>query len=98
MRLIDSVSGHILAAQSHKSASGPVLAVRHENWLIYTFWNTFVGAWVWWLAWEGGGGLLRSCRDVMLPTFLAREYSPAAPSYVLLRATLLRLCFCVCYG
>jgi hypothetical protein len=42
VRLVDSVSGHVLASHMHKSASGPVLAIRQENWLIYTYWNTVV--------------------------------------------------------
>ena len=42
VRLIDTVSGTVLASHFHKGASPPILAVRQENWLIYSYWNTAV--------------------------------------------------------
>ncbi|KAH9256285.1 hypothetical protein BASA81_005506 [Batrachochytrium salamandrivorans] len=40
MLLVDTVSGRVLHRAVHREAQGPVHAVRFENWLVYSFWNT----------------------------------------------------------
>ena len=39
VRLIDGVTGRVLHVQRHAGASGPVSLVRHEHWVVCTYWN-----------------------------------------------------------
>lgn len=37
--LIDGVTGRVLHTRRHGGASGPCALTRHDNWVVYTYWN-----------------------------------------------------------
>ena len=39
VHVIDAVSGRTLESRTHRSATGPVNVLMHENWIQYTYWN-----------------------------------------------------------
>jgi hypothetical protein len=42
LQIIDATTGRVLHSRHHASATGPVAAVLHENWIVYSYWNAKV--------------------------------------------------------
>ena len=40
--VIDGNSGAVMKAMNHVNASAPFTAVAHDNWFVYSFWNTYL--------------------------------------------------------
>lgn len=40
--VIDGISGAVLKAIKHVNATAPISSVRSDNWMIYSFWNSFM--------------------------------------------------------
>lgn len=71
LTMLDTVTGRVLHSRLHKGARGPVSATMHDNWVVYSYWNS----------WEGRGelGVATLWERAAVNTYDLTPWAPSNP-------------------